>query len=258
MIELSVHLRVLLLVCLVSSAAMADNPEGRKEIYVSDARARERLRESAQFVSQAQRFSLEASSSYDYLTDDGELIESGSSRTMTVRRPDRVRVDLTRRDGVQIQLAANGESITFMRLLDGAYARLDAPENLDGVVDLLIAKFGSHPPLADLLYSDLWGILKLRIDSASHLGESMIEGVMTDHLLFRNPDVDWEIWIEQGEKPLPRRLVVRYKNAPRSPTFRATIHRWNLKPKVRDKLFELEPAKGAKAVPFSELEPKER
>jgi hypothetical protein len=177
---------------------------------------------------------------------------------MTVRRPDRMRVDLTRRDGEQIRLAANGRTVTFERVRDGAFARLESPENLDGVVDLVIAKLGTHPPLANLLYSDLWGVLELRIDSASHLGDSRIEDVACDHLYFRNPDVDWQIWIEQGERPLPRRLVVRYKNAPKSPTFRASIRGWNLKPRVKDKLFELDLREGAKQVPFEELEPGDR
>ena len=139
-----------------------------------------------EFLGRAQSFSLNATATHDYMSAEGDLLESGSFRTFRMKRPNRLRVDLLRRNGVAIQLAANGKKINVMRVADGAYAQLDSAKTLDDVVDLLIAKIGTPAPLANLLYSDLWGILELRIDTASHVGEVKIEGVDCDHLLFSN------------------------------------------------------------------------
>jgi hypothetical protein len=254
----SIFLVVSLVLGLRLPFAMAGNSGDRSSVFASDARARARMKESAQFLGGAQRFSLEATAVHDYMTADGDVLESGSFRTITVRRPDRLRVDLVRRSGETIQLAANSKTITVMRARDSAYTQLESPKDLDRIVDQLIAKLGTRPPLANLLYSDLWEIMELRIDSATYVGQATVEGVDCDHLLFSNPDVDWQIWIEQGKRPLPRRLLVRYKNAPKAPTFRASIHRWDLQPGVGDEVFEIEPPKGGIQLPLSELYPKDR
>jgi len=34
--------------------------------------------------------------------------------------------------------------------------------------------------------------------------------------------VDWQIWIEQGEKPVPRKVVITYKELPARPQTRRT------------------------------------
>jgi len=34
----------------------------------------------------------------------------------------------------------------------------------------------------------------------------VVEGVRCDNLAFRAPNVDWQIWIQEGPEPLPRKL----------------------------------------------------
>jgi hypothetical protein len=43
---------------------------------------------------------------------------------------------------------------------------------------------------------------------AAHIGRGVVDGVECEHLAFRNRETDWQIWIEVGAKPIPRKYVI--------------------------------------------------
>jgi hypothetical protein len=59
-----------------------------------------------------------------------------------------------------------------------------------------------------------------------------------------------QVWIAQGEQPLPRRVILTYKNAPGQPQYRADLSEWNLSPTVADNSFTFTPPAGAEQIPF--------
>ena len=62
------------------------------------------------------------------------------------------------------------------------------------------------------------------------VGKAVVEGVRCDHLAFRAPHVDWQIWIQEGKEPLPRKLVITTRDQPNAPQFSVVVTKWNLKP----------------------------
>ena len=70
------------------------------------------------------------------------------------------------------------------------------------------------PPLADLLYLRPDEAMLQAAEYAVDLGPDLTQGVVCDHFAFRQPDVDWQIWIEQGEQAFPRKLVITTKWSP--------------------------------------------
>ncbi|WP_428442365.1 DUF2092 domain-containing protein [Photobacterium sagamiensis] len=51
------------------------------------------------------------------------------------------------------------------------------------------------------------------------VGKSVIEGVRCDHLAFRSPYVDWQLWVQEGSEPLPRKLVITSRDVVNAPQF---------------------------------------
>jgi len=86
------------------------------------------------------------------------------------------------------------------------------------------------------------------ITRATHVGTANIEGFVCDHYAFRQKDVDWELWIEQGGRPLPRKMVITRKNERGAPEYVAELSGWNLSPSVPDEAFTFKAPAGAKAV----------
>jgi hypothetical protein len=80
------------------------------------------------------------------------------------------------------------------------------------------------------------------------VGKAVIEGVVCDHLAFRAPDVDWQIWIQEGPQPLPRKLVVTTLDLPNAPQFAVTVTRWDLQPPLDAQTFTFTPPPGARQI----------
>ncbi len=58
------------------------------------------------------------------------------------------------------------------------------------------------------------------------LGSGVINGVECDTLAFRKNDVDWQIWIAQGERPYPCRFVITSKLANGDPEYTIQFRDW--------------------------------
>jgi len=91
------------------------------------------------------------------------------------------------------------------------------------------------------------------VTSGFVVGKSVVEGVRCDHLAFRGADVDWQIWLQEGKQPLPRKWLITTKDIAGSPEFEVVMTKWNLAPKFADSLFDFTPPKGAKKIDFLPL-----
>jgi hypothetical protein len=63
-------------------------------------------------------------------------------------------------------------------------------------------------------------------------------------------DVDWQLWVQQGETPLPRKLVITTKQEEGQPQYVSNMN-WNLSPKINNKLFSFVPPKDAHKIDFA-------
>ena len=96
-------------------------------------------------------------------------------------------------------------------------------------------------PAGDLLQRNAYDILMTDVSSGFVVGKGIIEGVRCDHLAFRAPHVDWQIWIEDGARPLPRKLVITTRDVVNAPQFAVVVTRWDLQPKQTDGMFTFTP-----------------
>jgi hypothetical protein len=74
--------------------------------------------------------------------------------------------------------------------------------------------------------------------------------VPTDHLAVRTPDVDLQLWIAKGPQPLPRRVVITYRNDPGQPQFRADLYDWQIAPKFDADAFAFTPPADAERINY--------
>lgn len=205
----------------------------------------------ADFLSQVQRFSVTADIGFDAVQDDGQKIEFGETRKLLVDRPDRLRVEETKRDGSSSELAFDGKSIMLYYAKDNVYALADRPGTLDDAVSYFVNDLGMRLPLAQLLNSKLAANLPEQVRSAAYVEKSSINGVPCDQIALRGAEADMQLWVAQGAEPLPQRVVITYKKLDGRPQFWAQFSDWNLKPKVSDKLFSVTPPEGAVKIEFA-------
>ena len=106
-------------------------------------------------------------------------------------------------------------------------------------------RYGMEVPLADLFYSSPYDAVLPSAETGRHLGTAKLNGADCEHLVFESRSIDWEIWIQSGDSPLPRKLVITYKTVEGAPRYRASLDHWNVSPTFSSKLFEFKAPKGA-------------
>ncbi len=205
------------------------------------------LKASLAQVGQFQAFGLSARTSLDVVLKSGQKIQLGTTLDAVVQRPNRLRV----RRGIgadEVRMYYDGRSLTLWSPARQEYVALPAPDTLDKAIDFAREKLGIVAPAGDLMAADAYPLMMDGVTSGFVVGTSVVEGVRCHHLAFRAPDVDWQIWIEQGARPLPRKLVITTRDQPSEPQFELVITQWNLQPKIGPGTFKFVAPQGAQKV----------
>ena len=63
-------------------------------------------------------------------------------------------------------------------------------------------------------------------------------------------NADWQIWIEEKEPIVPRKILITYKNQPGAPQYTAVFTAWDLRPSFREGQFKPVLPKGAQRIDF--------
>ena len=215
-----------------------------------DPEARAILMTMANFLAKAPAFSVTIRNGYDAIQADGQRIEFGGKCRILLQRPDRLRVETERSDGDQGLVVFDGKGITAFKTEDNVFARVEKPGTVDNALIYLVKDLQMTLPMARMFLSDFPQSLEKLVTAISYVEENALFDVPTDHLAARSAEVDMQIWIAQGEQPLPRRIILTYKNAPGQPQFRADLSDWELSPKVVADSFTFTPPAGAEQIPF--------
>jgi hypothetical protein len=209
------------------------------------------LKRMAEFLTQAQRFSVTVDTGFDVVQDSGQKIEFGETRQMVLRRPDRLRIDATKRDGSKSGMFFDGKDIAVFNTKENVYAMVARPGTVDEAMAYFLDDLDMRLPLAELLSSQVAKTLQEHVRAATYVEPSQIAGVPCDHLALRGDQVDLQLWVAQGNQPLPRRLVITYTRANGQPQFWAQFSEWNLAPEVPDTLFVFTPPAETAKIAFA-------
>lgn len=212
-----------------------------------EARADQELKRMSDFLAKLPRFALEAEETFDELPE-GELRRQLTNlRRVAVERPNHVAADAT---GDTLNRASwyDGKTATVLDKENDVYATVEARPTIDATFDMLADDYGFVLPLADLIYSDPYAVLMEDVTYGRYLGIHQAAGVPCHHLAFSQPTIEWQIWIDAGERPLPRKLVISYVQEPGEPQYAAVIRRWTLDATPPAGLFTFEAPEGAQKV----------
>lgn len=240
-----------LLCALMVSTTPVHAQEKKAAAPALDAHAMSTLMGMAEFLAKTPRFSVTTDIGYEVEQAWGPKLEFGSTRTITVRRPDRLAVDITDRDGTRRGFRYDGKQIAFFGLDEKAYATAEKAGDLDDAIAYFKQDLRMPLPLAEIISDDVPKIIKERTKEAYAVEEEVtLGGTRCEHLVLRNDSVDAQFWIAKGDQPLPQRIVIIYKRKAGQPQFWANFRGWNLAPETPDSLFTFTPAEGMERIAF--------
>ena len=217
-----------------------------------DPQAEKLLRRMGEYLAGRQQFSLKAESSLEVVLTSGQKLQYDSPSTLMVSRPNKLRAH-RKGDLANQEFFYDGKTLTLYNPKENLYATTAAPGTIDEALDFAREKLDIVAPAAELLYSNAGEKMLKEATSGMVVGPSVIGGVKTTHLAFRGAEVDWQIWIEDGEKPLPRKFVLTSTKVTGAPQFTLLIRSWDVTTKLSNQEFTFTPPKGAKKIEFLKL-----
>lgn len=207
---------------LVLAATLAMAPVGAQ---AQGGDAKSILKAMSDYVSSRKTLRLTFDSDIEVITPQLEKIQFTNSGDALLSRPDKLRAH--RVGGyAEVEMFFDGKSVGIFGKSVNGYAQFDVPGTVDHLIEALRIGHGVSLPAADLLLSNPYNTLIADVMEAKHLGRGVIDGVECEHLAFRNFDTDWQIWVDVGDKPIPRKLVITSKTVNNAPQFTLRIKDW--------------------------------
>jgi hypothetical protein len=243
---------------MISPAWSAEAPKKAKAPDI-EPKAMETLQQMCDYLKNLQQFSVQAEITEDVLLTSGQRIQYGRQVDASVHRPDRFRAESVG-DTDNRLLVYDGKTITLLDRSKNVYTTIAAPATIDAALEYAIHAFNLRAPLTDLISTKSYEYLTEDALSGFYVGLSKVQGVPCHHLAFREKDIDWQIWIENGPTPLPRKFIITDKKA-QGLQFTAVFTKWNISPQFAEGLFTFvapEKAEKIDILPAAPTAPKKK
>ncbi|MBA1345422.1 MULTISPECIES: DUF2092 domain-containing protein [Rhizobium] len=219
-----------------SSRALADEAE-----------AKTMLKAMSDYIAGQKAISFAYDTNFEVVTGDHQKLLLASSGKVEMGRPDKFRA--TRFGGfANVEMSFDGKTLTLLAKDDNLYAQFEVPGTIDHLIDELRDKYQKPVPGADLLLTNVYEELMRDVIDVKDLGSGVIGGTECDHLAFRTKEVDWQIWIAQGENPYPCRYVITSTQVDQGPQYSVQISDWRTGSSVVAKDYSFKNSTEAKKV----------
>ncbi|MFG1477773.1 DUF2092 domain-containing protein [Xanthobacter sp. V4C-4] len=194
-------------------------------------------------------FELTARTTVEVTLKDEHQVQIGGVVHYWVKRPDRVRID-SETDTLSRQYFFDGKTFTLVAPNDRYFAQTEGRGTIRDTLAFAAQALDIEVPLADLFD---WGTAEAplkQFERGFYVGTAKIDGTTTEHYALIGKDFDFEIWIQQGDVPLPLKLSLVDHRAAAGPRFTATLS-WRPDAAIPDDIFTFVPSKDVARIRFA-------
>ncbi|MDR3569588.1 MAG: DUF2092 domain-containing protein [Syntrophobacteraceae bacterium] len=207
------------------------------------------LQRMCDYLQSLSQFSFRAEATYDEVYSEGKKLQYEARLETYVKRPDKIRVDAVG-DILDKEFFLNGGAITLYDKSKNVYADMRVPPNIEGALAKAHNEYNLRVSLTELANPHLWKMLSGRIQNALYVGKTEVRGLSCYHLAFDGPNVELQVWIDAGKKPLPMKVVFVQKKVEGEPQWSAYLSDWKTTAKLSDDLFTFSPPPGVQKIKF--------
>ena len=226
--------------------------EAQAQAPAVDPAATQILQRMTAYLASLQKFSVHTQNNLEDELDSGHRVDFDISADVILSRPNKLRAE-RKGDLVDQTFYYDGKTLTLYNPAEQVYATEPAPGTIEEMLDFARESLGLMVPVADLVYRNAFPLLIQDVTLAVVVGKSVIGGVKCDHLLFSRPGVDFQVWVAEGDQPLPYKYVVTDTGTSARLSISTVMSDWNSSPTVADSRFTFVPPKEAKLISFMPL-----
>lgn len=234
---------------LISTAMVATAP-ARATDNRFDAQTAKLLYAMSSELAAAHRFRFAARTEVNGTNAAGQAVRHGNDVSVSMERPSHLFAHV-RGDLVKSDLWFDGHALTKFDVEDRTHAKIAVRGGVEELLDHLASQYHLTFPLADFLVHDTYGNFSRAITSGRYGGLESIDGTTCHRLDFTQADIDWQLWVDGGSHPLPKKIAITYKNAPRQPRWSAVFRAWELPSRIEATEFRARIPRRSARVPFA-------
>ena len=220
------------------AAAPAIDPQAEKIIKELNAQRKQGIKASA-----------EVFDTMDEVLKTGEKIQYSHVRKLKISEPQQFWIESTG-DITNTTIWKDDKTFTLLDRNNNVYGQVAAPGTIDETMDMMVDTYGVSTPLADLLSNDLFSVLMKNAKTCRYLGLHHVEGMKCHHISATQKDIDWQIWVDAGDVPRLRKIVITYKKRPGSPQYIAVLKTFTELNQAPEDTFTFKAPEGAKKIPL--------
>jgi hypothetical protein len=214
-----------------------------------DPEAREVLSRACRLLSSARTVTYHAEITFDSVLPSGVKLQYAAAMDTAIKRPDHLAISYKSDLGAKA-VWYNGETLTILDPAKRAYATVALPGTIDVMFQKVADEQNLSLPLEGLDYNNLCGRAYRDIQRGKYVGVNDVAGVDCDHLAFIQQQADWQLWVDHGKRPLPRKIVITYKKLPAQPQWVAVLSDWRLNQPLSASIFQPRIPKGTIKTSF--------
>lgn len=205
------------------------------------------LKSMSDYISSQKIIRLTFDSDIEVISPQLEKIQFTNSGEVLLSRPNNL---YAHRSGgySEVELLFNGKTASIFSKSVNGYAQVELPGTVNELIEALREGHGIALPGADLLLSQSYDVLTADVMEAKYIGHGVIDGRDCEHLAFRNFDTDWQLWVEIGTKPIPRKMVITSKTVNSAPQYTLRIKKWQTDIAAAPEKFSFKPPAGAEKL----------
>jgi hypothetical protein len=196
-------------------------------------------------------YSVRAETTTDEVLLAGPKVQFAGVIEGTFKAPDRLWMRTLRDQSEDQQFFYDGTTLSLWVEAKKVWASVPAPGTVGETIALVESKYDVTFPLGDLLALAVRSELLKDVKAGIVVGTGRVAGVECDHLAFHQDGIDWQLWIEKGARPLPRKMVITTLGEPSQPQHTEVLT-WDLAPKIEAVTFTFTPPEGAQRIVIAE------
>jgi len=239
-------LSIVLLVAVLSAGTVLAQDSGARR----DARAIEVLKNMSTYTAKLDQFVIRSTAFTDARLDAGLMVSNAIEIELTIDRPGSMHV--TNFDGVQEkELFFHDGTLTIFSSENKFYAQASIPNDIEAAAEFALEEFGIEAPLMDMIYRNITTHLIGSQETVLYLTDkSRVGGVDCHHIAIRSPEVDVQLWVQEGDRPVPRKIMITSKWEGGAPRFFANMS-WDTAPDIDSDIFEFQAPEGSTNIGFA-------
>lgn len=237
------------LICLVAAFLATGTVFAGDSTVRQDSRAIDVLKSTSAYTTSLDRIAIKGVSFNDARLGEGLMVSNATEVKIFIDRPGSLRVSSF--DGKEHKdLFFHDGTLTVFNKEKGYYAQAEIPEDIEAALEFALEELDIDAPLMDLIQSDVSVQLIGSQDPVLYLTDkARVSGKDCHHIAIRGPETDVQLWIEEGERPLPRKFVMTSKWEGGSPRAIANL-KWDTDPDFKQDVFKFEAPEGSISIGF--------